>query len=65
MEAVRILTEAHPDISLDLNVVQIALDDLQSVAKCAETFLSKVHRLDILICKSPFGFVGGLWTNLL
>jgi len=52
MEAVRILTEAHPDISLDLNVVRIALDDLESVAKCAETFLSKVHRLDILICNA-------------
>ena len=53
--AVRTLMEAHPEISLDLNVIQIALDDLQSVAKCAKTFLSKVSRLDILICKFPSG----------
>jgi len=50
--AVRTLTEAHPETSLDLNVIQITLDDLQSVAKCAETFLSKVSRLDILICNA-------------
>jgi len=52
LEAVRILTEAHPNTSLDLNVVQVVLDDLQSVAQCVETFLSRVDRLDILICNA-------------
>ncbi|KAF8335690.1 uncharacterized protein EI90DRAFT_3119977 [Cantharellus anzutake] len=51
-DAIQRLKEAHPEATLDLHCIQLVLDDLQSVLKCSDAFLSREKRLDILICNA-------------